>query len=100
MGSALITPDLHAVGEDDWAALLTRVAGALGNTTMQRERRSEGADRSQRCQGHGRCYDLAPDLFGDDEEGYGQVLGDGTVPPDAERNARLARSTALSTRSR
>lgn len=44
----------------------------------------------ERCQGHGRCYDLAPDLFGDDEEGYGQVLGDGTVSPDAERGARLA----------
>jgi len=44
----------------------------------------------ERCQGHGRCYDLAPDLFGDDEEGYGQVLGDGTVAPDAERSARLA----------
>ena len=44
----------------------------------------------ERCQGHGRCYDLAPDLFGDDEEGYGQVLGDGTVPPEAERHARLA----------
>ena len=44
----------------------------------------------ERCQGHGRCYDLAPDLFGDDEEGYGQVLGDGTVSPDTERSARLA----------
>ena len=44
----------------------------------------------ERCQGHGRCYDLAPSLFGDDEEGYGQVLGDGTVSPDAEREARLA----------
>jgi ferredoxin len=42
------------------------------------------------CQGHGRCYDLAPDLFGDDEEGFGQVLGDGVVPPDKEREARLA----------
>ncbi len=42
------------------------------------------------CQGHGRCYDLAPGLFGDDEEGYGQVLGDGAVPPEAERDARLA----------
>jgi AcrR family transcriptional regulator len=29
MGSALITPDLHEVGEDEWAALLTRVADAL-----------------------------------------------------------------------
>jgi ferredoxin len=42
------------------------------------------------CQGHGRCYDLAPGLFGEDEEGFGQVLGDGTVPPDKEREARLA----------
>jgi ferredoxin len=42
------------------------------------------------CQGHGRCYDLAPDLFGDDEEGFGQILGDGIVPPDKERDARLA----------
>ena len=42
------------------------------------------------CQGHGRCYDLAPDLFGDDDEGFGQVLGDGSVPPAKEQEARLA----------
>jgi ferredoxin len=42
------------------------------------------------CQGHGRCYDLAPDLFGDDDEGFGKVLGDGVVTPDNEREARLA----------
>lgn len=42
------------------------------------------------CQGHGRCYDLAPDVFGDDEEGYGVVLGDGVVPPGKEQDARLA----------
>jgi ferredoxin len=45
---------------------------------------------SERCQGHGRCYDLAPQLFGDDDEGYGTVLGDGTVPPGTEDRARLA----------
>lgn len=45
---------------------------------------------SERCQGHGRCYDLAPGLFGEDEEGFGQVLGDGAVPPGQEREARLA----------
>jgi ferredoxin len=45
---------------------------------------------SERCQGHGRCYDLAPDMFGDDEEGFGQVLGDGVVTADNEREARLA----------
>jgi ferredoxin len=42
------------------------------------------------CQGHGRCYDLAPGLFGDDEEGYGMVLGDGVVPPEKADDARRA----------
>jgi len=42
------------------------------------------------CQGHGRCYDIAADLFGEDDEGYGTVAGDGTVPPGRERDARLA----------
>jgi ferredoxin len=45
---------------------------------------------AERCQGHGRCYDRAPDLFGEDDEGYGKVLGDGVVPPAQERDARLA----------
>ena len=31
---------------------------------------------TERCQGHGRCYDLAPGLFGEDGEGYGTVLGE------------------------
>jgi hypothetical protein len=29
MGSVLITPDLHAVSEEEWAALLTRVVTGL-----------------------------------------------------------------------
>ena len=45
---------------------------------------------SERCQGHGRCYDLAPGLFDEDEEGYGQVLGDGVVPPERQDDARRA----------
>ncbi|MEU4405740.1 ferredoxin [Streptosporangium sp. NPDC023963] len=44
----------------------------------------------ERCQGHGRCYDLAPGLFGEDDEGYGLVVGDGVVPPGEEQTARLA----------
>ena len=43
-----------------------------------------------RCQGHGRCYDLAPQIFHDDEEGYGQVGGDGTVPAGLEPLAKRA----------
>ena len=45
---------------------------------------------SKRCQGHGRCYDLAPELFGEDEEGYGVVLGNGVVGPDGQAQAKLA----------
>jgi ferredoxin len=46
-----------------------------------------------RCQGHGRCYDLAPDLFGEDEDGYAtstDLTADGHVPPGREGDARLA----------
>ena len=45
---------------------------------------------SDKFQGHVRCYDLAPDLFGEDEDGYGTVLGNGAVPPDREGDAELA----------
>ena len=42
-----------------------------------------------RCQGHGRCYDLAPEVFGEDDEGYGRVLSDPATTEQAE-DARLA----------
>jgi ferredoxin len=45
------------------------------------------------CQGHGRCYDLAPDLFGDDQDGYAtltELTADGRVPAGREDDARLA----------
>lgn len=38
---------------------------------------------STRCTGHGRCYDIAPHLVDDDEQGNGRVrISD--VPPDLE----------------
>ncbi|MFC4534233.1 ferredoxin [Sphaerisporangium dianthi] len=43
-----------------------------------------------RCHGHGRCYDLAPEVFSEDGEGYGHVIAGGVVPPDQEHDARLA----------
>ena len=41
MGSALVTPDLHAVGDEEWNALLTRLMSALrpGGTTQTGEMR-------------------------------------------------------------
>jgi ferredoxin len=42
------------------------------------------------CSGHGRCYAQAPGSFTDDERGYGQVEGDGTVAPEQLEDARRA----------
>lgn len=44
----------------------------------------------EKCQGHGRCYSLAPELFDSDDYGNSVVLGDGEVPPELEEKARLA----------
>jgi ferredoxin len=39
------------------------------------------------CQGHGRCYSLAPDVFDSDDEGHGVVLL-AEVTPEHEDAAR------------
>ena len=43
-----------------------------------------------RCQGHGRCYELAPGIFDADDEGYGVVLGTGEIAAGLAKRARLA----------
>jgi ferredoxin len=43
-----------------------------------------------RCQGHNRCYALAPELFDVDDYGTAFVLNGGTVPAGMEDAARLA----------
>ncbi len=46
-------------------------------------------DRSA-CQGHNRCYMLAPELFDTDDEGYAILLVNGDVPAELHEKARLA----------
>ena len=41
------------------------------------------------CTGHGRCYELAPNVFTDDDRGYGQVLNP-VVAPEFVGEARSA----------
>ncbi len=41
------------------------------------------------CTGHGRCYELAPELFGEDEHGRA-VLECEEAPPALEARARAA----------
>ena len=43
-----------------------------------------------KCQGHGRCYALAPDLFDADDEGFPVLKVDGDVPAALEDQAILA----------
>lgn len=44
----------------------------------------------EKCQGHGRCYALAPDLFDADDEGYAVVLVSGDLADGQVAAAQLA----------
>jgi ferredoxin len=45
---------------------------------------------ADKCQGHNRCYAIAPELFDVDDLGYAHELDGGVVPPGQEEKARLA----------
>ena len=45
---------------------------------------------NEACQGHGRCYALAPAVFEPDDEGYAVLLIEGEVPAEHHEAARLA----------
>lgn len=45
---------------------------------------------ADKCQGHNRCYSLAPELFDVDDYGYAHEIDGGAVPPELEAKARLA----------
>jgi len=44
------------------------------------------------CQGQGRCFSIAPNLFDFDDLGNGVVIGDGTLSPETLDAARLAQA--------
>jgi ferredoxin len=46
----------------------------------------------ERCQGHARCFALAPQLFDLDWLGNGREIGEGAVPTQLENKARLAQA--------
>lgn len=45
---------------------------------------------NSKCEGHGRCYALAPELFDSDDEGYSVLKVTGDVPAASMERARLA----------
>lgn len=44
----------------------------------------------EKCQGHNRCFAIAPELFDVDDLGNAHEIDDGDVPPGLEDKARLA----------
>ena len=49
------------------------------------------------CEGHNRCFALAPDLFEVDDYGLSRALNDGVVPPtDRWNNPSIDMVTAVS----
>jgi ferredoxin len=46
----------------------------------------------ERCQGHARCFALAPELVELDALGNGRERGDGRAAPSLEAKARLAQA--------
>jgi ferredoxin len=53
---------------------------------------------SEKCQGHGRCYVLAPEVFAPDEEGYGTVVqpqASGALLEEARRGAQGCPEAAI-----
>ena len=44
----------------------------------------------EKCQGHNRCFAIAPELFDVDDFGQSHEMNDGIVLPDQEDKARLA----------
>ena len=47
---------------------------------------------SEKCQGHGRCYSLAPDLFDCDDLGNAVLLVDGELSESQLKDAERAAS--------
>jgi ferredoxin len=45
---------------------------------------------NDKCQGHNRCWDIAPELFDIDDLGNAHEKNDGAVPSELEEKARLA----------
>jgi ferredoxin len=60
---------------------------AMGNTATLKVRVNR-----DKCQGHNRCKAIAPELFELDEYGNAREVNDGSVPPELEEKAYLAKS--------
>jgi len=61
----------------------------MGGSNGRRHVVKVQVDQSK-CQGHNRCYAIAPELFDVDDLGNAFAIGDGAVEPHLAEKARLA----------
>ena len=81
-----------------WPTLLLKIRGqthpgrtALRSRPFPREEEfsMRNAIHPEVCSGHGRCYSLCPEVFGEDEDGS-PVLASKSVPEQHQEAARAA----------
>jgi ferredoxin len=79
--------------QEDWNKV-RETAGSGGHavTLASKVSRMRVHLDTEKCQGHNRCYALAPELFDVDDYGEAMLIGDGSVPTELEDKARLAAS--------
>ena len=63
------------------------MAAEKGQTATRTDRVHVDPDK---CQGHNRCYSIAPELFDIDDLGMSSAKGNGTVPPELLEKAERA----------
>ena len=102
MGSALVTPDLHAVAEEEWAALLARVVAGLAPAAVtaqsdstdrqhRQEQRRESADQSRAAaRGTAAATTSPPACSERTTRATGRSSATASCRREAERDARLA----------
>ncbi len=73
-----------APGDRAPGPVISRLAGVDGGPAMRVH-----VDRDK-CQGHNRCFALAPELFDVDDYGNAFERADGIVPAGVEEKAKLA----------
>ncbi len=88
----LAIPDARRSFRPAWApgptSVLRRYCGLVVRTSRRRSMRVH-VD-AEKCQGHNRCYAIAPEIFDVDDYGNAHELHDGVVPAALEEKARMA----------
>ena len=70
----------------------SRIPSSRVKSRLMTDKRLRIRVNPERCQGHARCFALAPELFELDPFGNGRELRDGVVPAELKTKARLAQA--------